>query len=369
MTEDERRDEFHALLSQRSDSMDLEEDRLSTLIEMGRDRNMSALEIESSHPSHNNSPQIEMEASSAYFILVSIPWHLLHLPKLLWFEHHAYHHARNYSTQILSIATLFLLLQILFYALLRWRTGYVTSTFSSNVLLSVGALDRQHCLCYREYYRILSQMFLTRGLTWLRTSVMWQLWYCGYYSVLFGATSFSVIWVSGGVFGALYRLITETEDDIIAGPDDAICACHVAYLTWILYHWYETPPTFFRSYVRNCNFALIAFTVISSLTTSESTSFGVGGAVAGFLLGTVLFNCREADIPPLMRQGSDDEDDTVAATQTQRQPAHRQSSEDATYSFTSVVKMCAMTMMTMLALSCFYFLVAVTTPATCPDEV
>lgn len=194
-------------------------------------------------------------------------------------------------------ATTVLIGAILIGLLIEIVTGAWTNPF---VLTELGAIESERILNQREYWRLVSAMFLHGDGTIPGTLLhlmlnLWALFQLGsLYEMMFGTRRFVWIYFITGIFASLTSMV------VTGGPSVGASGAIFGLLGAFVFSVRRSPrwrhDRVARSVVKQCVFWAIANIVVLSQIPKIDNAAHIGGLVAGLILGFVW--PQPAPLPP-----------------------------------------------------------------------
>ena len=162
---------------------------------------------------------------------------------------------------------------------------------SSLALVEWGAKDTALIVYRDEWWRIFTPIMMHAGVLHLLSNTLIQLRVGGYLNIVFGTTTFAIIYLLSGIFGNLCSCIFLPEG-VSVGASGALLGILTAWSIWIVFRWNKIPEPLHGQ--RNCQLTMvvvcITITLAMSFTNFVDWAAHFGGAIQGMLLGLVFLS-------------------------------------------------------------------------------
>jgi rhomboid protease GluP len=166
-------------------------------------------------------------------------------------------------------------------------TGVPWLSPSALQLTDWGANRGINVVLDREYWRLITTVFLHGGLIHLAMN-MWSLLVVGpLVERLYGNLAFAVVYLASGVGGALASLAA-SPFRIGVGASGAICGILGALVAFLIVHRRAIPRSILKSFRGSLTFVVISMAILGILVPNIDQQAHLGGLGTGFLSGLLL---------------------------------------------------------------------------------
>lgn len=150
--------------------------------------------------------------------------------------------ASSCKSQMMTLSTVIVLIQIIILICMIQEDGYVPRSEnpmigpSAQTLVNFGAKEAGLIILWKQWWRLLSAIFVHAGILHLLSNGAIQLRVGGYLSNVFGTFKWFLIYFISGIFGNICSCIF-FKDSISVGSSGSILGMLTAWLVWIIYRW------------------------------------------------------------------------------------------------------------------------------------
>ncbi len=157
---------------------------------------------------------------------------------------------------------------------------------SNNLLLDYGASNGIKIFDDNEWWRLFSSMFLHGGLTHILFNML-ALWTLGnFVEKLYGKFAFTTIYFCSGIFAGLLSLYNNAIYTVGVGASGAIFGLFGALIAFAIFK--NMPKSITKAILKDVIITIALNLVIGLSLPQIDNSAHLGGAVAGFILGTII---------------------------------------------------------------------------------